>query len=53
VAAHAGGRGATPPAAVAAPDRGHGVRRVVRALLYTRPALALLGHMLLVAAVRR
>jgi SAM-dependent methyltransferase len=53
VAAHDGGRGATPPAAVAAPDRGHGVRRVVRALLYTRPALALLGHMLLVAAVRR
>jgi len=52
-ATHDRGDGGTVGAAVARNDRGHGARRLVRALLYTRPALALLGHMLLVAAVRR
>jgi SAM-dependent methyltransferase len=34
-------------------SRRHGVRAVAKRLLYTRPALALLGHMVLAVAVKR
>lgn len=42
-----------PAAGEGAPRDGRGLRALARRLLYTRPALALLGHMLLVTAVRR